>query len=368
MWVFFNHQDWHDAAQSRLGQDFANSQKPVVVIGNFDGMHLGHQALFALARRLADARNAQVIALSFWPHPARVLAPPGSPPLPLIQSRTRRREMLAECGVDALIEQPFDNAFAALPASQFVDEVLLSSLQARDVVIGHDFTFGQGRAGTTDMLKALLGAHGATAHVVPAVTVLDLETRQPIVCSSTFVRKEVRAGRLEPAALVLGRDVELEGTVVRGAGRGRGLGFPTANLDCQAELRPAIGIYAGWAEILRESQNKEQDALPHLPLRTQIWPRQIAERHPTAVSVGYNPTFINGDPALSPVTIEAHLIQPRALTSAVVSPLPSFYGKTVRLHLKTRLRDEQRFSSVQALVAQIHCDIEKTKQLLQVVW
>jgi riboflavin kinase/FMN adenylyltransferase len=328
----------------------------VVVIGNFDGVHLGHQELFAEARSLAAQGPVTVVALTFWPHPARVLAPPGVAVPPLIQSRQRRRERLAECGVDVLIEQPFDLAFAALSPTAFVSEVLLRSLGASFVVVGHDFTFGKGRAGTAFTLREMLSEHGVAAHVVPAFTVSDPRDGQPIVCSSTFIRREVQAGRPERAALVLGRDVELEGVVVRGAARGRTIGFPTANLDCEAELKPAVGIYAAWADVL--SAEKESG----LDRERTLVPRRVLYRHPAAVSVGYNATFTAGEPGLPALSIEAHLIQ-RAPHNE--SPL-FLYDQTLRLHLRARLRDEERFSSVEALVTQIHRDIAETLRQLGV--
>jgi riboflavin kinase/FMN adenylyltransferase len=166
----------------------------------------------------------------------------------------------------------------------------------------------------------------------------------------------VQAGRPERAALVLGREVEVEGVAVRGAGRGNAIGIPTANLDCQADLRPAIGIYAAWGELI---EPEPTGPLPggHLQIR------RVTERHPAAVSVGYNATFTGGGSELLPLHIEAHFIRPKG-----AAPLPALYGRTVRLHLKSRLRDEQRFSSVDALVAQIHRDIDETKALLGVTW
>lgn len=327
----------------------------VVVIGNFDGVHLGHRQLFAQARLCAP--RTEVVALTFSPHPARVLAPHVAPPL--ICSPLRRRERLCEAGVDIVVEQPFDLAFAAHSPNQFVDEILRGSLGAHFVVVGHDFTFGKGRAGNTETLRELLAARGAQAVVVPAVTVPDPDGGEPIVCSSTFVRKAVQAGQPRRAALVLGRDPELEGVVVAGAARGRTLGFPTANLQCDADLRPAIGIYAAWAEIL-ETVTPSMVA-PEVEIADFV-PRLVKERHPAAVSVGYNATFTAGGSALPPLSIEAHLIERGA---PALSP---FYGRTVRLHMHARLRDEERFSSIDALVAQIRRDIDATKSILDVAW
>lgn len=353
----------HQALRSadRPGDALAEDVRRVVVIGNFDGVHLGHRQLFAQARRCAP--RTEVVALTFSPHPARVLAPQVAPPL--ICSPLRRRERLFEAGVDIVVEQPFDLAFAAHSPREFAFEVLIESLKASFVVVGHDFTFGKGRAGTTATLAELLAARGAAAVVVPAFTVPDPGDPQgaPIVCSSTFVRKAVQAGHPERAALVLGRDPELEGVVVAGAARGRTLGFPTANLQCDADLRPAVGIYAAWAEIL-EAVGPSTDALEPAPGAeiADFVPRLVKERHPAAVSVGYNATFTAGVSALPPLSIEAHLIE------RGTPALPPFYGRTVRLHLRARLRNEERFSSIDALVAQIRRDIEATRSILDVAW
>lgn len=336
----------------------------VVVIGNFDGVHLGHQALFGHARRClpsgSGGRVGSVIAMTFWPHPARVLASSTSGGLSpqLILGRQRRRERLSECGVDVLVEQPFDLGFASLTPIEFVDEVLIGSLGASTVVVGHDFTFGKGRAGNTDMLHRLLGRHGAVASLVPARTVIDPATGEEILCSSTFVRREVQAGRIERAALVLGSDFESEGEVVHGAARGRTIGFPTANLRPEAELRPAVGIYAAWADLLSDSTQGNPDPGPVFDLA----PRKVLSRHPAAVSVGYNATFTAGSDTVPPLSIEAHLIQPPVQPPG--APPLSLYGQTVRLAFKSRLRDEQRFSSVETLVEQIRRDVETTRAIL----
>lgn len=348
----------HQALRSAALAPHLIASPRVVVIGNFDGVHLGHQALFSHARRCLPNGGAggSVIAMSFWPHPARVLASSTSGGLSpqLILGRQRRRERLSECGVDVLVEQPFDLGFASLTPIEFVDEVLVGSLGARTVVVGHDFTFGKGRAGNTDMLHRLLGRHGAAASLVPARTVTDPATGEEILCSSTFVRREVQAGRIERAALVLGSDFESEGEVVHGAARGRTIGFPTANLRPEAELRPAVGIYAAWADLLSDSTQGNPDPGPIFELE----PRKVLSRHPAAVSVGYNATFTAGSDTVPPLSIEAHLIQPPG------APPLSLYGKTVRLAFKSRLRDELRFSSVDALVEQIGLDVETTRAIL----
>lgn len=364
-----------------------------VVIGNFDGVHRGHQALFRRARALCGAAGS-VVALTFDPHPARLFAPDRAPPL--IATRTRKRELLQGAGVDLVVEEPFDRTFSALSPLSFVEEVLLRGLGARYVCVGYDFTFGKGRAGGTELLGELLAARGAEVVIVPAQTVPDPDAApdQPadaadapqIVCSSTFVRQEVRAGRPDRASRVLGRDPEVEGVIVHGAGRGRTIGVPTANMRPATELLPATGVYAAWAEILEDEPDgadidalSHKDASRHAAAATRdpaIGPssptgglvefraRRVAARHPAAVNVGYNPTFVEnrGDAALPPVSIETHLIR-----TAGSPPFPDLYGKSMRIALRARLRAEQKFPSVSALVQQIHGDIDAAAVLLGVL-
>ncbi len=407
MLLVFDHRELHlllapPASPAKVNSDVAVAAPPglapeqrsgrrrrVVVIGNFDGVHLGHQELFARARALLPATAAGeapplIVALSFWPHPVRVVAPAVAPPL--ITSRRRKQELLAACGVDILIEQPFDARFAALTPTQFVSELLVGSLQADAVCVGYDFNFGKGRSGNAEILSRLLAEAGVPTLVVPAysVPVATAAGTTLTVCSSTGIRRAVAAGQLGPAASLLGRPVEVEGEVVHGAARGRTLGFPTANLKPEAELLPQVGIYAAWADVVGASEAPSTH--PAGPGQT-LQSRPLIRRYPAAVSVGYNATFTGtsgGDSAgpaestASPtqdapgplpqggtqgstwpqLSIEAHLIQPAG------APWLDLYGQTLRLSLVARLRDEERFDSVPALVAQIARDIDTAKTLL----
>lgn len=374
-----------------------------MVIGNFDGVHLGHQELFAQARALLPPQPdidgpaggpPLVVTLSFWPHPVRVVAPHVAPPL--ITSRRRKHELLSACGVDVLIEQPFDHRFAALTPTQFVSELLSGSLQADAVCVGYDFNFGKGRSGNAEILRALLAEAGIPTLVVPAFSVPvpavagagDDAAVTPTVCSSSGIRKAVAEGRLDPAARLLGRPVEVEGEVVHGAARGRELGFPTANLRPEAELLPKVGIYAAWAEILGPAGDAAGDVARTGAAQT-VTPRPVIRRYPAAVSVGYNATFTGASShgpggsttdAAAPapdtagrksdggtqgstwpqLSIEAHLIQPAS------APWLDLYGQTLRLSLTSRLRDEVRFESIAALCQQIARDVDTVKTLLGV--
>lgn len=299
---------------------------PAVAIGNFDGVHRGHQALVATTSRLAHAAGGQAVVLTFDPHPAQFFAPALAPPM--LTTLERRLELLAEAGADAVVVEPFTNEFAALPADRFIAEVLRGDLDARHVVVGWDFTFGSGRQGNATMLAS----EGARLHmgvsIVPPVMVGGL------VCSSTKIREFVLEGRVEGAAMLLGRPFELAGRVVHGAERGRTLGIPTANLDPEGDLLPKPGVYAAWACRV--------DAAPPPRLRA-------------AVSIGTNPTFAGeGRGASSAVTVEAHLLDFDG----------DLYGARLRLEFAGWVRAQRAFSSADDLVAEIRRDILRTRELL----
>jgi riboflavin kinase/FMN adenylyltransferase len=296
-------------------------RRPAVAIGNFDGVHRGHLHIFAETRRLAQAAEGEAVVLTFEPHPAKVLAPRLAPSL--ITSLDRKLELIAGAGIEVAVIEPFDQALAALSPVAFADQVLVAGLGARAVCVGHDFTFGARRSGTVDTLATLGHDRGFSATVVPPVSV------DGMLCSSTKVREFVLEGRVEGAAQILGRPVELEGVIVRGAGRGRTIGVPTANLAPTAELLPRSGVYAGWAELLDGDRR----------------------RFGAAINVGTNPTF----DAAQPISIEAHLIDAQL----------ELYGRRLRLTFLTRLRDEQRFPSREALTEQIHRDIARTRVQLE---
>jgi riboflavin kinase/FMN adenylyltransferase len=299
---------------------------PAIAIGNFDGVHRGHQALVALASRLARAAGGDSVVLTFDPHPARLLAPALAPPM--LMTLERRLELLAEAGADAVVVEPFTTELAALPADRFIAEVLRGDFDARHVVVGWDFTFGAGRQGNA----TTLASEGARLHmgvnIVPPVMVAGL------VCSSTKIREFVLEGRVEGATMLLGRPFEIIGRVVHGAERGRTLGIPTANLDPEADLLPKPGVYAAWAYRLDDGSR--------LRLRA-------------AVSIGSNPTFAAEDRRAGPaVTIEAHLLDFDG----------DLYGARLRLEFAGWLRDQRRFSSADELTAEIRRDILRTREIL----
>jgi riboflavin kinase/FMN adenylyltransferase len=293
-----------------------------VAVGNFDGVHLGHQRLLALARKRADARRAPAVALTFEPHPVRVLRPSLAPPL--ITPLPRKLELLAGLGVDATVIQPFDLAYAQSTIAEFASRDLVGRLGAADVVVGYDFTAGHERA-RVDVLRPLLGAEGVLLHVVDPVTADGL------VVSSTKIREFLLEGNVEAAALLLTRPYDLDGEVARGAGRGRGFGFATANVATHA-LLPANGVY-----VVRATVGGRRGA--------------TAAIHGGVCNVGTKPTVESG----AAVVAEAHLFgfDGRDL-----------YGEPIRLEFLARLRDERRFPSVEALRAQIALDVEAARRVL----
>ncbi len=287
-----------------------------IAIGNFDGVHRGHQRLVADAVAAARKEGLEACVLTFSPHPARVLAPDRAPPL--LMPEARRIELLEGLGVDRVVVQPFDTQLASLSPRAFAEGLLRDALEARVVCVGYDFSFGQKRAGTTATLVELGAELGFRASITPAVRV------RGVVCASSAVRTMMSAGQIDEAAALLGRAPELEGTVVRGAGRGRTIGVPTANLALVTEVRPALGVYAGWA----------------------VLPDGVRRR--AAINVGTNPTFTGPN---APVSVEAHLLDHDG----------DLYGATLRLELVRRLRAEKKFDGVEALIAQIRADIEAAR-------
>jgi len=285
-----------------------------VAIGNFDGVHAGHRALIARARELAAQDGVAAVALTFAPHPAAELSPHGAPPR--VCSRVRRLELLAEGGLDATVVEPFTRELAALSPEAFVDDIVLGALRARAIVVGYDFTYGQGRAGTTLALRAHGARAGARVEIVAPVEVGGE------VASSTKIRAYLRAGDLPGAERLLGRPWDIDGTVVHGAQRGRAIGVPTANLAPESDLALAPGIYA-----------VRLDGLP------------------AVASLGTNPTFVDQ----GGLVLEVHVLDWQG----------DLYGRRVRTTFVSRIRDEQKFDSVDALILQIERDIAHARLALR---
>ncbi len=288
----------------------------VVALGNFDGVHRGHQALLAQAQKPAGALGAPLLALTFEPHPRGFFVPDTGPfRLTLAPAKTR---LLAEHGVQAVLAQHFDAAFAALPAEAFVGDVLLRGLGARHVVCGYDFTFGARRSGNVERLRAEGKARGF------GVTVLDPVMREGEIYSSTRIREALRAGMVSEAAQLLGHPWEIEGMVELGDQRGRTIGFPTANVDLGQHLRPRFGVYAVRALV------------------DGVWRDGVA-------NLGRRPTF-----GKLKENFEVHLFDFAG----------DLYGKTLRVAMVDFIRPEMKFEGLDQLKAQIAADGEAARRIL----
>lgn len=290
-----------------------------VAIGNFDGLHAGHRALIARVRELADAHGVLAAALTFDPHPSELLSPHTAPPK--LTSLERRLELMAEAGLDAVLVEPFTRELAVLPADAFIDHVVLGSLRARAIVVGYDFCYGAGRTGTPDALRAHGGRAGIEVAIVPAVEV------GAEVASSTRVRGYLRSGELAAAERLLGRRWDVDGVVVHGAKRGRAIGVPTANITPTSDLPVAPGIYAVTLSV---------EGGPPLP---------------AVASLGTNPTFVDG----GRLVLEVHVLDWEG----------DLYDRRVRTTFVAWLRPEQKFASVDALIAQIRQDIADARPLFR---
>jgi riboflavin kinase/FMN adenylyltransferase len=290
-----------------------------VALGTFDGVHLGHRALIAEVVARGRELGVRASVATFDPMPLEVLRPGEAPPR--LSSLEQRATLIAEQEPDELLVVRFDAALAALEPASFVKETLVDAMGAVWVVIGENFRFGHGAAGDVALLRALGDVHGFGVSAVPLQRV-DGER-----VSSSWIRELVSQGEVDHAARLLGRDPWLEGIVERGDARGRALGVPTANLAVDpSSVRPARGVYAGFAVL--------PDGGPRVP---------------SAISVGWNPTFGEG----RPITVEAHLLDFSG----------DLYDQQLRLEFRQFLRHELRFDSVDELIARMQLDIQRTREL-----
>ncbi|MTD54101.1 bifunctional riboflavin kinase/FAD synthetase [Amycolatopsis sp. RM579] len=296
----------------------------VVTIGVFDGVHRGHQALIGKTVEIAKTRNLPSVVLTFDPHPSEVIRP-GSHPAQLTTLR-RKAELVEQLGIDVFTVLPFTAELMRLPAEEFVHELLVDQLHVAAVVVGDNFTFGAGAVGTVPLLRELGKRFGFAAFGTDLQGERDDDTE--ITFSSTYVRSCIDAGDVAAAAEALGRPHRLEGIVVRGAGRGHDLGYPTANLSTpRFAAVPADGVYA--CRLVRAAE-------PH---------RRLA----AAVSVGTNPTFSGRE---------------RTVEAFVLDVDEDFYGQHVGLDFVGRLRDQIRFATPPDLAEQIADDVIRTREIL----
>jgi riboflavin kinase/FMN adenylyltransferase len=298
----------------------ADLRRTAVVIGNFDGVHLGHRRVLARAVELARERGLMVVAVTFDPHPMAVLRPEHAPIT--LTTIEQRAALLGEAGAEAVLVLPFSREIASWSPGEFIDRVLVDLLHAGAVVVGANFRFGSRASGDV----ATLTASGADQDFTVEGVELD---GGPQVWSSTYVRTCLAAGDVTGAAEALGRPVTVRGVVVRGEQRGRELGYPTANVPVgEGGGVPADGVYAGWLRRL-----------------------DTGERYPTPISVGTNPTYDG--------------VRDRRVESYVLDRADhELYGVEVEVSFVQRLRGMVRFDSVEELVARMDEDVAEARELL----
>lgn len=290
--------------------------RTVVTMGNFDGVHIGHQEIFHQLLQRAKERDCLPVALTFYPHPTSVLHPEER--VPLIIPLERRLELIAELGVSVAICLKFTLEFSQMEAGDFLKNILWDKLHPDLVMVGENFLFGKGRQGTTQLIRETGARLGFDLEVVPPVYLGET------VVSSSGIRQLVAEGKMEQAAQMQGRPYELSGTVIAGKKLGREIGFPTANLQCLNELYPKKGIYACLAQV-------------------------EGRLYQAAVNVGIAPTVGGAE-----LTVEAFLLDYQG----------DLYGQEIRLLFYHWLREERKFSTLSELSAQIDKDVANTRALL----
>lgn len=290
----------------------------IVTIGNFDGIHLGHQEIFR--NIVAEARRfgSKAVVITFDPHP-KMLLHPEKRPFYLITSLEEKIALLGDLGIDALMLIPFSLEFAKTTAEEFITEVLWNKLHPRKIFIGHDYTFGRGKEGNEAYLASFGRKLGFAVDVVNAFIIGDT------IVSSTRIRNAILRGDVKTAALLLGRPYNLGGPVIEGKRRGTGLGFPTANVEPNKVLIPEQGVYA-------------------------VFVKFAGDRYQGVLNIGNNPTF--DDTMLS---VEAHILNFDE----------EIYGRHLEVLFIDRIREEIKFSGPEHLILQIRHDIEKAKEILK---
>ncbi len=299
--------------REKIYQSFSD---PSVALGNFDGVHLGHQEILRRTVDSAHRKGREALVYTFDPHPRVVLNK--APEIPRITTPRERADILEFLGIDVLILAEFTLDFAAQTPQDFVENVLVEEIGIKHVFIGANYRFGKGRAGTPDTLKEMAPLYGFACHVVPPVTMGD------VVVSSSRIREHLLNGEISLANRLLGREFTIEGRVIHGHHRGKGLGFPTANIKPEVKLHPPEGVYA-------------------------VYCRVGESIHRAVMNIGYNPTFQDRR-----VSYEVHILDFDQ----------DLYGQTIRVYLVGRLRPEMTFSSVDDLKAQILKDVEKGREIL----
>ena len=304
----------------------------VLTIGVFDGVHRGHAELIARAVKTGRSRGVPTVLMTFDPHPMEVVFP-GSHPAQLT-TLTRRAELAEESGVDVFLVMPFTSDFMKLTPDRYIHELLVERLHVIEVVVGENFTFGKKASGNVDLLRRAGDRFGFAVEAMSLVA--EHHQTETLTFSSTYIRSCVDAGDVVAAAEALGRPHRVEGVVVRGEGRGKVLGFPTANVaPPMYSAIPADGVYAAWFTVLGRG-----------PMMGTVIP---GERYQAAVSVGTNPTFSG---------------RTRTVEAFVLDTAADLYGQHVAVDFIARIRGQMKFDSVGDLIAAMDADTDKARKIL----
>ena len=304
----------------------------VLTIGNFDGVHIGHQAILSAANRIAEQRRAKSIVMTFQPHPRSVLNPQkaASPLMPLVF----KEHVLAELGVGVLFAAKSDTGLLNLGVEDFVERFIVKGIRPSAIIEGEDFNFGAGRAGSVHTLQKLAKTKGIEVFIVEPKKA-KLPDGRTVEVSSTVIRGMVAEGRAADAAILLGRAYRLIGSIVQGRGKGRKLGFPTLNMKPLEQIIPADGVYAGFVEL----GESEKDVC------------STKSKIPAVFSIGRASTY-GGD---NPLLVEAHLL---------VEDAEQFTGRWMAMDFVEKIRNQQKFGTEKELSEQIGKDCEKAGQVL----
>lgn len=300
--------------------DISQDPRSVVTVGTFDGVHRGHQAIIEYLLQRAEEQSGPSTLVSFDPHPRTVVH---GEEVPLLTTVAERAEVLESLGLDRFVVVPFSQEFAQLSPTEYVERVLVDRVGVREITVGYDHRFGKDRSGDVELLRKLGGQHDFSVDVIP-----PQEVGHDVVSSSTIRRKLLEEGDIAGATEFLGRPYRLDGLVARGEGRGRQLGYPTANLALEdaRKLVPKRGVYA---------------TMVTLP---------SGHRKPGMMNIGRRPTFDEMD-----VTVEVHVLDFEG----------DLYGERLSIQFLQRLRDEQKFDSAEALAVQLSEDEEHCKRVVE---
>jgi riboflavin kinase/FMN adenylyltransferase len=304
----------------------------VLTIGNFDGVHLGHQTIVKQAIEKARSRKGTAVAYTFRPHPQIALRPESQGTALLLSTYDEKLELLGALGLDVVVEEPFSREFSTTTPDQFFTDVILRRVSAEEIVVGYDFAFGKERSGHLEQLRNWCKSAGIQLTIVP-----PLKQGSDVV-SSSRIRQYLVTGEVESAGRLLGREFFYRGVVIRGEGRGRKIGYPTANLKLENKIALPYGVYATWAIL------------------------SSGERLPSVTNVGVRPTFA-APAGTAPANAGDEL--PVLVETYVLDKSFDLYGSTFEVRFVKRLRAEQKFSGIDALKAQIAKDVESARALLK---